>query len=134
MSEELAARVWLRMREVVLEQHDRRKEVADTLGMSFIRTKALRRIARGPLTMRELTDELVTDRPYTTVIVDDLERRGLVTRTEHPEDRRRKIVAVTPAGAAAAERANRVLAQPPDPLRTLDPADLAALHEILGKL
>jgi DNA-binding MarR family transcriptional regulator len=129
-----AGEVWTRMRELVLEQHDRRRAVSDALGMSFVRVKALRRVVRHPLTMRELTGHLATDRPYTTLIVDDLERRGLVTRTPHPEDRRCKVVTATEAGAAAAETANRILDEPPEALRALDPNDLAALEKILSAL
>ncbi|MFD0384002.1 MarR family transcriptional regulator [Streptomyces stramineus] len=80
--------------------------------MSFFRVKALRRIARGPLTLRELAELLLTDRPYTTLVVDDLAGRGLVERSANPADRRSKIVTVTPAGRAAAERAERILGTP----------------------
>ena len=72
---ELAARAWQAMRALVLDRYDRRKKVCDALGMSFIRAKALRRIVDGPMTMRELAAALGTDPPYTTVVVDDLERR-----------------------------------------------------------
>ncbi|WP_433421292.1 MarR family transcriptional regulator [Microtetraspora malaysiensis] len=51
--------------------------------MSFIRVKALRLVATGPLTLRRLAEQLTTDPPYTTVVVADLERRGLVERTPH---------------------------------------------------
>ncbi|MGD0937989.1 MAG: MarR family transcriptional regulator [Streptosporangiaceae bacterium] len=83
-----AARVWQAMRALVIDRYDRRKKVCDALGMSFIRAKALRRIVDSPMTMRELAAALGTDPPYTTVVVDDLERRGLVTRTVRAGDRR----------------------------------------------
>lgn len=128
------ARVWAAMSSFVLKQEDRRKEVAETLGMSFFRTKALRRLLPGPLTMRELTARLVTEKPYTTLVVDDLERRGFVERSVHPDDRRSKIVTLTPAGVAAAEEAERILARPPRSLLALDPGDLAALDRIMAEL
>ena len=106
---ELAARAWQAMRALVLDRYDRRKKVCDALGMSFIRAKALRRIIDSPMTMRELAAALGTDPPYTTVVVDDLERRGLVTRTVRAGDRRSKIVAITPDGARQAELAERIL-------------------------
>lgn len=127
---ETAGRVWERMRVFVLD-HERRREVCEALGMSFIRIKALRRVARGPLTMRELTEQLMTDQPYTTLVVDDLERRGLVARTADPADRRRKIVSVTTAGAITAARAGEILAEPPPGISALDEADLAVLERIL---
>jgi DNA-binding MarR family transcriptional regulator len=128
------SRVWAAMCSLVLEQEDRRKEVAETLGMSHFRAKALRRLLPGPLTMRELTARLATEKPYTTLVVDDLERRGHVERTVHPDDRRSKIVSLTPAGVAAAEQAERILARPPRGLLALEPDELAALDRILAKL
>jgi DNA-binding MarR family transcriptional regulator len=132
-SAESADRVWLGMSALVLN-NDRRKEVSDALGISFFRAKALRRLAKAPMCQRDLAAMLSTDRPYTTLLVDDLERRGLVERTVDPDDRRSKIVTATPAGIAAAELADRILDTPPKALRDLDPADLEALDRIIAAL
>ena len=129
-----AARVWQAMRALVIDRYDRRKKVCDALGMSFVRAKALRRIVAGPMTMRELAAALGTDAPYTTVVVDDLERRGLVTRTVRAGDRRSKIVAITPDGAEQADLAERILNDAPRPVRELPAADLEALDRILTGL
>lgn len=131
---ETATRVFAAMRSLVLDVDDRRAEVAKALGMSFSRSKALRRLAAGPMTMSELTAKITTDKPYTTLIVDDLERRGLVERSVHPDDRRSKIVTVTPAGIAAARVAEEILARPPASMLALDPAELAALDRAMAKL
>ena len=131
---ELAARAWQAMRALVLDRYDRRKKVCDALGMSFIRAKALPRIVDAPMTMRELAAALGTDPPYTTVVVDDLERRGLVTRTVRAGDRRSKIVSITPDGAAQAQLAERILNDPPQLVRELPATDLEALGRILGIL
>ena len=129
-----AARTWQGMRALVLERHDRRREAVDALGMGFIRIKALRHLAARPMTLRALAAELTTDAPYTTVVVDDLARRGLVERTPHPDDRRAKIVSVTPAGHDAAERAERILGDPPAPLLGLTPDEAATLDRLVAKL
>ncbi|GAB3565050.1 MarR family transcriptional regulator [Amycolatopsis endophytica] len=129
-----AENVWARMSDLVLHGYDRRKVVTETLGLSFFKTKALRRLAPGPLTLGELAERLATDRPYTTLVVDDLEQRGLVSRTVHPGDRRRRLVAVTPAGAEAAATANRILSEPPPLLAALSPDDLSELDRLLRKL
>ena len=129
-----AARVWQAMRALVIDRYDRRKKVCDALGMSFIRAKALRRIVDSPMTMRELAAALGTDPPYTTVVVDDLERRGLVTRTVRAGDRRSKIVAITPDGAEQADLAERILNDAPRPVRELPAEDLEALDRILTSL
>ncbi|HEY9291814.1 MAG TPA: MarR family transcriptional regulator, partial [Microlunatus sp.] len=132
-TDETAARVWRALRNLV-QNNDRRRRVADETGMSFIRSKALRRLAREPLSMRRLADELVTDRPYTTVFVDDLEQRGLVVRRPDPSDRRGKIVHLTAAGRRVAEHAEMILGVPPDGLTGLPAGDLQALERILRKL
>ncbi len=126
-----AALAWVAMRSLVTERYDRRADVAAELGMSFIRAKALLRLARQPMTMRDLAAALSTDAPYVTVVVDDLERRGLVARRTDPDDRRRKIVAATAAGRAAARRAERILGEPPPALRRLPREDLEALDRIV---
>ena len=118
----------------MLERHDRRRQVAAALGVSFIRAKALRALLAGPMTMRELAAALATDAPYTTLVVDGLERRGLVARAPHPSDRRSKIVAVTPEGSQAARRAEAILNAPPASLLRLSRADLATLDRIVASL
>lgn len=134
MSGEYAVRSWERMRELVLDQHDRRKDVTEALGMSFVKAKALRRLAKGPMSMRELALQLLTDRPYATVLVDDLEQRGLVSRTVNPDDRRSKLVTVTDEGRAAAELATKILATPPASLLALPVEDLRELDRILDRI
>src|SRR5262249_31628831 len=127
MSAEHAQSAWRAMRTLVFELNDRRAEVAATLGMSFVRAKALRRLARAPITMRELAQELSIDAPYATLVVDDLEARGLVERRPDATDRRRKIVAVTPEGSRLAQVAEKILDVPPTALAALPAEDLAEL-------
>lgn len=134
-AEPVADRVWRNLCTFVLHQNERRKETADALGMSFFRVKALRWIAAAPgLRLSELAARLGTDRPYLTLVVDDLEARGLVVREQHPRDRRCKTVTVTAEGRAAAARANAILGTPPPGLATLPPEDLAALDRIVAAL
>ncbi|MFJ6770648.1 MarR family winged helix-turn-helix transcriptional regulator [Kitasatospora sp. NPDC091257] len=129
-----AARVWQGMYALVLERHDRRRTVAEALGMSFSRVRALRRLAAGPITLRELAERLTADPPYTSVIVDDLARRGLAERITNPADRRSKLVHLTEEGEAKAALATGILATPPDALLALPPEDLRALDRVMAKL
>jgi DNA-binding MarR family transcriptional regulator len=133
MSEQ-AERVYAAMRRLVLEADDRKQQVVDALGMSFIRSRALRALAAEPIRMSELAARLMTDKPYTTLVVDDLEQRGLVVREQDPDDRRCRIVRITPEGRAAAQLATRILTAPPTELVGLPPEDLDVLDRILGKL
>ncbi|NVI91339.1 MarR family winged helix-turn-helix transcriptional regulator [Actinomadura sp. BRA 177] len=131
-SDAVAERAWRNLGTVFHERNDRRREVTEALGMSFFRIKALRRIAAAPapLTLRDVAERLLTDRPYATVVVDDLVGRGLVERTPNPADRRAKLVTATEAGRAAAAEAERILGTPPPELYGLPAEDLAVLDRI----
>ena len=136
MSEEpdAATSAWQAMRSLVLELHDRRAVVSEAIGMSYLRAKALSRLMSGPLTQRELGAALMTDAPYTSVLVDDLEHRGLLTREVNPADRRSKLVRITTAGRAVARKAQRIQSSPPAVLESLSARDLAALERTLRQL
>ena len=126
-----AHEVWLLMSDLVLD-HDRRRAVIEAVGLSFGRTRAVRRVARQPLSMGELATSLSIDRPNATVVVDELEALGLVRRTPHPTDRRAKLVEATPKGRDLARRADVILATPPPGLAALSDDDLATLRGILA--
>lgn len=130
---ELARRAWRAMSEMVLD-HNRKRAVSEALGLSFARVRALRRLAARPLTLRELAAKLGADPPYVTLIVDDLEKRKLVQRMPHPEDRRAKLVQLTRAGRAATARADAILDEPPAALRDLPAEDLEAMVRVLDSL
>ncbi len=53
---------------------------------------------RGAMTQRELGRKVLTSAGNMTDIIDKLERRGLVSRTRDPEDRRSVRVDLTAAG------------------------------------
>src|SRR5690348_133233 len=127
----LAADIWRQMSDLVLD-HDRRRQVSDALGLSFIRIKVLRRVAQAPLTLRELSGALGIDPPYATVVVHDLSERGLVERIPHPTDRRAKLVTLTPAGREAAQRAESMLREPPAGLVSLPADQLRELARVLA--
>jgi DNA-binding MarR family transcriptional regulator len=129
-----ATRAWQSMRALVLDLHDRRAAVSDAIGMSYLRAKALRLLLPGPLPMGELGTGLGTDAPYITVIVDDLEKRGLVRREVNPADRRSKLVQVSTAGRAVARTADEIQSTPPAELLALTEADLATLEQTLRRL
>jgi DNA-binding MarR family transcriptional regulator len=102
--------------------------------MSFGRSRALRRLAQRPMTMSELAAAAEMDAPYTTVVVDDLEARGLVRRRPHPTDRRAKLVEATPRGKTLARRADSILATPPPALGALASGELETLLRILSDI
>lgn len=125
-----AREAWLLMSDLVLD-HQRRRAVSDALDMSFGRARALRRVARHPMTMGELAGALGIDRPNATVLVDELEAQGLVRRKPHPTDRRAKLVEATARGRSLARRADDLLATPPPALSALSAEDIETLRRLM---
>jgi DNA-binding MarR family transcriptional regulator len=128
-----ARQAWQAMADLVLN-NERRREVSEEVGLSFGKIRALRRIARRPVSMSELASLLTVDPPNLTPVVDDLEQAGLVERQPHPTDRRVKLVVATPEGATLAQTADEILARPPARLGALPAEDLETLVRILGPL
>ena len=126
-----AAEVWLAICDLVLD-NERRREVSEALGISFARARAVRRLARRSMSMGELAAALSIDPPNATVVVDELEDLGLVSRGPHPSDGRAKLVEATPKGRELARRADEILATPPPGLSALADEDLATLRRILA--
>lgn len=133
MSADVSREVWALMSGLVLD-HQRRREVSEAVGLSFSRTRAVRRVAAGPLSMGELAAALGIDRPNATVLVDELERLGLVRRQPHPTDRRTKLVEATRKGTSVAKRANEILGTPPAALSALGAEDLETLRRVLSPI
>jgi DNA-binding MarR family transcriptional regulator len=124
--------VWAIMSDLVLD-HERRREVSDALGLSFARIRAVRRVAKRPMSMKEFAAALDIDPPNATTVVDDLETLGLARRRPHSTDRRAKLVEATPKGKAAARKADEILFSPPPGLTALSTDELEALHRLLRR-
>lgn len=74
-------------------------------GMTLARARALFAIARrGPLTQKELAEELEIETPTLVRVLDGMARQDLIVRTEDANDRRAKRIAMTEAGSAAYDR------------------------------
>jgi DNA-binding MarR family transcriptional regulator len=128
----VAREVWLLMSDLVLD-NERRRDVADAVGMSFGRARTIRRLARRAMSMSELADALGIDRSNATVVVDDLEAQGFVRRRPHPTDRRAKLVEATAKGKRLARRAEAILATPPPAITALSAEDLQMLRALLER-
>jgi len=125
-----ARQAWLLMSDLVLD-NQRRREVSEAVGISFGRARAVRWVARRPMSMSELAAVLGIDPPNATAVVADLESLGLVRRRPHPTDGRAKVVEATPKGKQLARRADQILATPPPALSALSTDDLETLRRIL---
>ena len=83
--------------------------------------------------MKELAERLACDPSYITSIADELEARGLVTRVPG-EDRRVKLLQLTPNGTAVRERAALAVSSQIDFARRLDAGERETLRELLERL
>lgn len=77
---------------------------------------------------------LMLDPNNCVLLLNELDERGYVERRRDPQDRRRHIVEITPAGLAALEEAERKLETLEDEvLGNLDQAERVQLHDLLTK-
>jgi DNA-binding MarR family transcriptional regulator len=113
---------------------DWRRRMSEAAGLPFSRVRALDRLRHGPLTLRALAEVIGADPPATTVIVNDLEARSLVVRETHPEDKRAKIVSLTPAGRRVLKSAQGVTHRAPEIFASLTDGEVADLARIVDKL
>ncbi|MUL85862.1 MULTISPECIES: MarR family winged helix-turn-helix transcriptional regulator [unclassified Mycolicibacterium] len=132
---ELADEVWRALTALVFDHRDRwRRAVIERTGLPLSRIRILKRLAREPLTVKQLAYAATVDAPAATVAVNDLEERGLVVREIDPANRRCKLVSLTETGRALLARIDRVEDPAPDVLAALDAGDLEALLAIMRKI
>ncbi len=130
-----AERTWRLLVELVMETRGEwRRMVAEATGLPFSRVRALWRLERGPRSLSELADDMGTDAPAATVLINALEQRGLVKRAQDPNDRRAKQVSLTAAGRRMLDVVENITDVPPDALEGLPAAELERLRKTLEKL
>ncbi|TKG62568.1 MarR family winged helix-turn-helix transcriptional regulator [Prauserella endophytica] len=89
----------------------------------------------GGLSQRELGLVLGADPSAVVALVDDLQRKGLVRRDPHPEDRRTRLVVVTEEGARTLAETRKLARGVDDELLAdLGPAERRTLEELLLRL
>ena len=104
------------------------------LGLSPVQAQALRLLAPGgTVAMRDLASALACDASNVTGIVDRLESRGIVERRSATDDRRVKVLVLTPAGTELRRRVLARLYDAPPAIRALPVEDQHALRDILGR-
>ncbi|KQW31011.1 MarR family transcriptional regulator [Rhizobium sp. Root274] len=74
-------------------------------GLTLARARALFAIARrGPLTQKDLAEELEIETPTLVRVLDGMEKQDLIQRSEDATDRRAKRIDMTPAGRETFKR------------------------------
>jgi DNA-binding MarR family transcriptional regulator len=130
----LADEVWRAMAAAVIDNRDGwKRAVIEETGLPFSRIRILRRLARRPMTVKQVAEAATIDAPAATVAVNDLEDRGLVVRETDPTNRRCKVVSLTDAGREMVQVIDGIDDPAPDALTSLDDADLKALRAIIDK-
>lgn len=125
---------------VVLGKHVARSFSAavEPLGLRPAHCDILLTLAeRGPLAQVEIAETLAIERAYLVSLLDQLEARGLVTRTPDATDRRRHAIVPTALGvtttAQVAERAREVEDTLLHGLTEGERADLRAVLRMLAR-
>jgi DNA-binding MarR family transcriptional regulator len=104
--------------------------IARRHGMTMQQWELLRRLrcCDGPADQRELCCSFGVTPPTLSVLIDSAEERGWIRRTPHPDDRRRRLIELTAAGA-------RQIAELPHLGREVDAAMTAGFSDReLGRL
>jgi DNA-binding MarR family transcriptional regulator len=131
----VADQVWKAMSALVIDHKDSwRRLVVERTGLPFSRIRILRRLARQPMTVKQIAEAATIDAPAATVAVNDLEFRGLVVRETDPANRRCKLVSVTEAGRDVVALIEATDDPAPSVFAELSDRDLTTLRLILDKL
>jgi DNA-binding MarR family transcriptional regulator len=112
-----------------------RRATEDVIGMRLKQLMALDHLRANESCLQQgLGQMLMLDANNCVLLLNDLDEAGYVERRRDPEDRRRHIVEVTPAGLRALEEAEAKLATLEDEvLGNLDAAERGQLHGLLLK-
>lgn len=106
------------------------------LGLSAKQGALLRFLSkRGKACLADLSRDTMTDPAAMTKMTNLLLKQGLVRQGEHPTDKRRWVLALTPRGGKLASRAEEVyLGLAGEILKVLGPAEKHDFSKILQKL
>jgi DNA-binding MarR family transcriptional regulator len=112
-----------------------RRATEDVLGIKLKQLIALEILARNEgCLQQELGATLMVDPNNCVLLLNELDDHGYVERKRDPEDRRRHIVAITPAGLKALKKAEAKLeALEGEVLANLDAAEREQLRDLLTR-
>jgi DNA-binding MarR family transcriptional regulator len=133
-----ALKLWLRLLSCTnLVESGVRGRLRAEFGITLPRFDLMAQLERNPggLKMSELSRRMMVSGGNVTGLTDQLEKEGLVTRSDDPEDRRAYTVKLTPAGRALFARMATVHEQWVIELFSgLTASDKAQIYRLLAKL
>jgi MarR family 2-MHQ and catechol resistance regulon transcriptional repressor len=115
--------------------HIAERSIKDTgLGLTdFAALEAL--LHKGPLSISEIQSKVPLALGSMTAAVDRLEKKGLILRTPSPEDRRAKILKLSPKGRSLVKAAfTRHAADLETAMAVLDQGEKRQLHDLLKRV
>jgi DNA-binding MarR family transcriptional regulator len=133
--EALAHRAWQLMFDYLVATNSARAKTIAKHGLTPNEARALFRLSRDEgRRIGSLAADWACDPSNVTFIINRLERAGLAERRQSSEDRRAKLVFLTPHGDQTKLQILREHHRPPASISKLDKIDLDALVKILSKL
>ncbi|HSS59596.1 MAG TPA: MarR family winged helix-turn-helix transcriptional regulator [Solirubrobacteraceae bacterium] len=110
-----------------------RRATEEVLGIRLKQYMALNHLAQTPdVGQRQFGEAMHLDPNNTVLMLNDLEGAGWAERRRDPDDRRRHVVEITPAGRKALARAEQALdGLEEDVLDGLSPEERATLRDLL---
>ena len=126
---------WQLLVQLFFAQRANLPPVAAELELSPAQCHVLHLIEPGrPVPMGQLAETLACDASNVTGLVDRLESRGLVRRRPSADDRRVKVLDLTPKGSRLRALLLDRMTVPPATLQKLSPAEQRTLVRILARL
>lgn len=119
---------------VVARYHEEYEEAAAGHQLTGAQARVLALLAREPLPMRHIAQQLKCEPSNITGIVDRLEARGLAERRPDPADRRIKLAAATDEGRETAARLRGALNFARAPLAGLSEDERTTLRDLLKRM
>ncbi|MDX2775824.1 MarR family transcriptional regulator [Streptomyces caniscabiei] len=125
---------WLLVQTAIRTKHDFAR-LAELYDLSVMQLITLCSLQPGiPTPMNQISCLLACDASNITGIVDRLVRRGLIERTESPEDRRVKVVLLTDKGAYLRDHViQEVVTTQPESMANLSREEFEQLNILLTK-
>ena len=129
-----AAEAWSLIVGLFFSSRPRFSALAHEFDLAPMQLRALKELSPdSEVPMSALASHLFCDASNVTGIVDRLEARGLIERRPSAEDRRVKMLRVTPKGARVRELLVERMSEPPPGIAQLSAEDQRALRDLLRK-
>jgi DNA-binding MarR family transcriptional regulator len=138
VDDKLELKVWLRLLTCAnLIEGQVRNKLRENFATTLPRFDLLAQLDRAPdgLTMGELSSRLMVTNGNVTALADALVREGLVSRAQHPSDKRSLYLRISPEGKRVFDAMTPAHEKWIDGMMsTMSRGELARLLDLLGKL